>query len=180
MSAQPIAQIFERGLAQATGGVDHPDADSLKAALRQLAGGVSVITAGEGTDITGATVTSATALSVEPPRMLVLVNRTSSTWPVLQRYGHFGVNILSADQEEVANNFAGRGGLKGAERYNGTGWSVLRSGAPLLDGALAGIDCRLEEAIERHSHVIVIGQVVGIRSQEGGALAYRDGHYISI
>ena len=180
MTAQPIAQLFERNLSHSAGEGDLVGAADLKAALRQLAGGVSVITAGEGVDLTGATVTSATALSVEPPRMLVLLNRTSSTWPIVQRFGHFGVNILSAGQEEIANNFAGRGGLKGPDRYRDANWSTLTSGAPLLDDALAAIDCRVEEAIERHSHVIVIGQVVGIRSQSGASLAYKDGRYISI
>lgn len=154
--------------------------DGLKAALRQLVGGVSIITAGEGDERTGATVTSATGLSVEPPRMLVLLNRTSSTWPVVQRYGHFGVNVLGSAHEDVANRFAGRGGLKGSERYQEAGWSTLVSGASLLDGALAAIDCVVEEAIERHSHVIVIGRVVAIRTENGPALAYREGRYTAL
>lgn len=75
---------------------DRPaDAAGLKEALRTLGGGVSVITAGDGADRTGATVTSATALSVEPPRMLVSLNRSSSTWPVVERYGHFAVNVMA-------------------------------------------------------------------------------------
>lgn len=152
-------------------------ADGLKAALRQLPGGVSVITAGEGGERTGATVTSATGLSVDPPRMIVLLNRGSSTWPVVQRYGHFGVNVLGAEHEDVANNFAGRGGLKGPERYEGAEWTVLASGASLLENALAAVDCVVEEAIERHSHVIVIGRVVAIRTGQGPALAYREGRY---
>lgn len=156
------------------------DSEGLKAALRQLAGGVSVITAGEGAERTGATVTSATALSVEPPRMLVLLNRSSSTWPVVERFGHFGVNILGAEHEEVADRFAGRGGLKGPDRYQGAEWITLASGAPVLADALAAVDCVVEEAIERHSHVIVIGRVVAIRSGPGAALAYRNGRYVTL
>lgn len=95
------------------------DADSLKAALRTLGGGVSVITAGEGDARTGATVTSATALSVDPPRILVALNRSSSTWPVVERFGHFAVNIVGTPHQFVANQFAGIGGLKGTERYRG-------------------------------------------------------------
>ena len=72
-------------------------ADALKLALCRLPGGVSVVTAGEGDARSGATVTSATALSVEPPRMLVLRNKTSSTWPVVERFGHFSVNLLDAE-----------------------------------------------------------------------------------
>ncbi|MGX5721492.1 flavin reductase family protein [Shinella zoogloeoides] len=156
------------------------DADSLKAALRTLGGGVSIITAGEGENRTGATVTSATALSVEPARMLVSLNRTSSTWPIVERYGHFGINIVGADHEELANQFAGRGGLRGPDRYRGAEWTTAVSGAPLLLGAVAAIDCTVEEAIERHSHVIVIGKVQGIRTGTGHSLLYQDGRYHAV
>lgn len=161
--------------------VDRPaDADSLKAALRQLAGGVTIITAGEGEARTGATVTSASVLSIEPPRMLVSLNRTSSTWPVVERFGHFCVNIIGAGHEAIANQFAGRGGLKGPDRYRGAEWTLLASGAPVLEDAAAAIDCQVEETLERHSHVIVIGKVVAIRTRGGASLAYRDGRYIKI
>jgi flavin reductase (DIM6/NTAB) family NADH-FMN oxidoreductase RutF len=157
---------------------DYPaDADHLKAALRTLGGGVSIITAGEGETRTGATVTSATALSVEPARMLVSLNRTSSTWPVVERYGHLGINIVGAGHESLANQFAGRGGLRGAERYRGGEWTTAVSGAPLLVDAVAAIDCTVEEAIERHSHVIVIGRVLAIRIGTGRSLLYQDGVY---
>ncbi|PYB70271.1 flavin reductase family protein [Rhizobium wuzhouense] len=153
------------------------DPQALKAALRQLAGGVSIITTGSGSDRTGATVTSATALSVHPPRMLVSLNKTSSTWPVLQRHGSFGVNIVGARHQQLANQFAGVGGLKGEERYQGASWINLLSGAPILSDAVAGIDCEVEEAIERHSHVIIIGRVVAIHAGEGVSLAYVNGGY---
>ncbi|SIR23145.1 NADH-FMN oxidoreductase RutF, flavin reductase (DIM6/NTAB) family [Rhizobium sp. RU20A] len=156
-----------------------PDADpqALKGALRRLAGGVTIITTGSGSERTGATVTSATALSLHPPRMLVALNRTSSTWPVVQAFGTFGVNIVGSRHQDLANQFAGVGGLKGPDRYAGATWQSLVSGAPLLDDAVAAIDCELEEAIERHSHVIIIGRVVGIRSGNGLSLAYVDGAY---
>ncbi|WP_313530420.1 flavin reductase family protein [Shinella sp.] len=161
--------------------LDHPaDADSLKAALRTLGGGVSIITAGEGEARTGATVTSATALSVEPARMLVSLNRTSSTWPVVERYGHFGINIVGAEHESLANQFAGRGGLRGPDRYRGGEWTTALSGAPLLVDAVAAIDCTVEEAIERHSHVIVIGKVLSIRLGTGHSLLYQDGRYHAV
>lgn len=157
---------------------DRPaDAAGLKEALRRLGGGVSVITAGDGAERTGATVTSATALSVEPPRMLVSLNRSSSTWPVVERYGHFAVNVIGADHQDVANRFAGIGGLRGAERYVGSEWTRLASGAPVLEGAVAVLDCEVEEAIERHSHVILIGRVLSIRIGDGSSLLYQNGKY---
>lgn len=157
--------------------VSEVDPQALKGALRQLAGGVSIITTGVDQERTGATVTSATALSVHPPRMLVSLNKTSSTWPVLQKHGTFAVNVVGARHEQLANQFAGVGGLKGAERYNGADWTSLVSGAPVLEDAVAAIDCELEEAIERHSHVLIIGRVLAVRSSEGVSLAYVDGGY---
>src|SRR3569623_1852406 len=103
----------------------HADAATVKQAMRSMAGGVSVITAGRGDDRTGATVTSATALSMDPPTMIVNINKTSSTWPVISRYGHFCVNILSSDHKDVANRFAGIGGIKGTARYDGARWTTL-------------------------------------------------------
>ena len=152
--------------------------EEFKSAMRGLAGGVSIITVGRGRDVTGMTVTSVTSLSVEPPTLIVSVNRSSSSWPMLRRYGSFGVNILGADQLDVAERFSGKGGLKGADRFNGADWVVGTSGAPLLVGALAAIDCEVEEIIERHSHAIVIGRVRQVLNETARpALVYWDGGY---
>src|ERR1700686_3895469 len=86
-----------------------------RGAMRHLAGGVSVITVGRGSDITGMTVTSVASLSVDPPTLIVSINRESSSWPLLQRYGFVGVNIVNADQLDIAERFAGKDGVKGAE-----------------------------------------------------------------
>ncbi|OCP01936.1 flavin reductase [Ensifer sp. LC13] len=150
---------------------------ALKAAMRNLSGGVSVITAGVGDERTGATVTSATALSIDPPTMVVNVNRTSSTWPVIERYRHFCVNVLSREQQKVAERFSGLDGAKGAARYDGADWIRLASGASALIGALAAIDCEVEEIIERHSHAIILGRVVAITTASGDPIVYHNGLY---
>jgi flavin reductase (DIM6/NTAB) family NADH-FMN oxidoreductase RutF len=152
-----------------------------RGAMRHLAGGVSVITAGRGKDISGMTVTSVSSLSVEPPTLIVSVNRESSSWPLLRRYGFFGVNILTADQVDVAERFAGKDGLKGAARFAGGQWFTRASGVPLLAGALAAIDCEVEDVVERHSHAIVIGRVLDLQiSSRTAALAYWQGQYVAI
>jgi flavin reductase (DIM6/NTAB) family NADH-FMN oxidoreductase RutF len=155
----------------------HADATTVKLAMRSMAGGVSVITAGCGEDRTGATVTSATALSMDPPTMIVNINKSSSTWPVISRYGHFCVNILAADHRDVANRFAGVGGVKGTARYDGARWTTLVSGAPVLAEALAAIDCEVEEILERHSHAIILGRAVATISGGGQSLIYANGGY---
>jgi flavin reductase (DIM6/NTAB) family NADH-FMN oxidoreductase RutF len=150
-------------------------------AMRQLTGGVSVITAGRGRDISGMTVTSVSSLSVEPPALIVSINRESSSWPLVKRYGFFGVNILTSDQIDIAERFTGKGGLKGADRFAGARWTTSASGVPLLVGALAAIDCEVEDIVERHSHAIVIGRVLDVAvSARTAALAYWQGRYVAI
>lgn len=155
----------------------HAEPTAVKLAMRTLGGGVSVITAGRGDDRTGATVTSATALSMDPPTMIVNINKSSSTWPVIGRHQHFCVNILSHEQQEIANRFAGIGGVKGVERYLGAQWTTLVSGAPVLVEALAAIDCEVDEIIERHSHAIILGRAVAVVSGAGQSLIYNNGGY---
>ena len=150
-------------------------------AMRQLTGGVSVITAGKGRDISGMTVTSVSSLSVDPPSLIVSLNRESSSWPLVKRYGVFGVNILTSDQIDIADRFTGKGGLKGADRFGGARWTTRASGVPLLADALAAIDCEVEDVIERHSHAIVIGRVLDVAvSTRTAALAYWQGRYVAI
>ena len=138
------------------------DPTIFRQAMRRLAGGVGVITVGTGEDRTGLTATSVTALSAEPPRLLVCINRTASAWPLLTEYGSFGVNLLDSNQQDLADRFAGKGGEKGPARFAGARWKSLVTGAPLLEGALAAIDCTVEEVIERHSHAIIIGRIEAV------------------
>ena len=156
-------------------------APDFRGAMRQLVGGVSVITVGRGNDISGMTVSSLSSLSVDPPSLIVGVNRNASSWPLLERERVFGVNILAASQLDIAERFAGKGGLKGAERFAGAEWRRRATGVPLLVGALASIDCEVEEIIERHSHGIVIGRVVHLDvAPQAAALAYWQGAYVAV
>jgi flavin reductase (DIM6/NTAB) family NADH-FMN oxidoreductase RutF len=155
--------------------------DDFRGAMRHLTGGVSVISAGRGKDISGMTVTSVSSLALDPPSLIVSLNRAASSWPLVKRYGFFGVNILNADQVDIAERFTGKGALKGAERFAGAEWTTRASGVPLLVGALAAIDCEVEDTIERHSHAIVIGRVLDVQvSSRTAALAYWQGRYVAV
>jgi 3-hydroxy-9,10-secoandrosta-1,3,5(10)-triene-9,17-dione monooxygenase reductase component len=160
----------------------HVDALSLKEAMRRVAGGVAVITAGLDDERTGLTATSAVSLSMNPPTMLITVNRSSSSFPVIRQRRHFCVNILHADQADVAARFAGAGGVKGKHRYEGADWIRMGSGALGLVGALAVIDCEVEEIIERHSHGIILGAVRDVQGDlgDGSALVYGHGRFGSL
>ena len=162
--------------------IDHQvSPGDFRGAMRHLAGGVSVITAGRGKDIAGMTVTSVSSLSIDPPTLIVSINRGASSLPLLKRYGFFGVNILTSDQIDIAERFTGKDGLKGAGRFAGTEWTTRASGVPLLAGALAAIECEVEEIVERHSHAILIGRVLDLQlSSRTAALAYWQGQYVAI
>lgn len=144
---------------------DYPhivDQTLFKTSMRHLAGAVSVITVGSGDDRTGFTATSVTSLSADVPSVLVSLNRSSSSWPVLQRHGRFCVNVLAHDQQHVAQSFAGHGGRNGVHRYLDAEWLSLATGTPALEGALTALDCELDEAVQMHSHAILIGRVRAI------------------
>ena len=92
-----------------------------RSVMRRLAGGVSIITAGHGNDITGMTVTSLTSLSATPPRLLVSINRQASSFALIDRHRLFGVNILGSDQHGIAGRFS-NGRLKRSQRFEGIEW----------------------------------------------------------
>jgi flavin reductase (DIM6/NTAB) family NADH-FMN oxidoreductase RutF len=157
-----------------------PEVESadFKSAMRLLAGAVSVISVGEGRDVTGFTATSVSSLSADHPSVIVSLNRSSSSWKAIQRYRRFAVNILADDQQPIADRFAGRGGIQGVARYEGASWAKLATGSLGLLDALAVIDCELEEAIERHSHAILVGSVRAITTRpEAKPLLYWHGGY---
>ena len=135
---------------------------SLRDAMRQAAGGVSVVTVGEGEDISGLTVTSAASLSLDPPTMIVCVNLAASCWPMFPRHRHFCVNLLGEGHEFLADRFAGRHGIKGAARFEGVRWERLSTGAPV------------------HEHDLTrtqVGAMRALRIHGGMPLVYSQGRY---
>ena len=113
--------------------------DVFRNAMRELSGGVSVMTVGIGNERSGMTATSVSALSLNPPTLIVCVNKDSSTWPLLLRYRSFGVNVLHAGHEGIADRFCGRSGAKGEQRYGEDQWITLETGASLLARQTAAV-----------------------------------------
>jgi flavin reductase (DIM6/NTAB) family NADH-FMN oxidoreductase RutF len=151
---------------------------AFRQAMRQLAGGVCAITVGDGDDRGGLVATSVTSLSMDPPTLLVCVNRGGASLPLIQRFGSFGVNVLAHRHLGLAHRFSGQGGVSGAARYDGSDWTVATTGAPLLSDALVAVDCVVDELIERHSHAIIIGRVQAVTPVRGeDALVYMRGAY---
>lgn len=151
-----------------------------RSVMRRVAAGVSIITAGRDDDITGMTVTSLTSLSANPPRLLVSINRQASSFALIERYRLFGISILGADQQQLADRFS-NGNLKGKQRFEGTTWFPGPSGVPLLGSSLAAVECQVEEIIERHSHGIIVGCLLSAElSHRLSGLVYWNGQYVEI
>jgi flavin reductase (DIM6/NTAB) family NADH-FMN oxidoreductase RutF len=154
------------------------DSESFRTAMRELAGGVAVVTVGKDSDITGFTATSVSSLCTHPPRLLVCVAQNSTSWRTLQRYPYFGVNLLRDEERALANRFAGRYGLEGAARYTGARWTTMLTGTPVLVNALAAFDCEVTEMLPHCDHAIIVGRVCAVRASTGSfPLVYWQGDY---
>ncbi len=146
--------------------------------MAHVAGHVHVITTGGPAGISGFTAIAVASVSDEPPTLLVCLNRKSANGALIEKNGVFAVNALPAGAETLAETFAGRRGLTGAERFREGLWTPLATGSPTLDSALVSFDCRLVEMRSMATHHIVIGQVEAVRiGPDGAALAYFDRAY---
>ncbi len=151
---------------------------TLRAAMRQLAGGVSLISVGAEEARRGFTATSVSSLTLEPPCVLVCVNRKVSALPTILNRRCFGVSVLAEHHQHLAVRFSGITGVSGAARFAEGRWFDAPSGVPLLQDSLAAVACDLEETIERHSHLILIGAVTHVHAGTPGApLLYAQGSY---
>ena len=147
-------------------------------AMRQLPGGVCVITAGRTPSRTGYTGTAVFSLSVDPERIVISIGRASSTFAPIHEFRDFGLNILRGDQQPTADRFSGRTGAKGEARFHGADWRITPRGVSLLRGALVAVECRVEEILERHSHAIVIAEPTFIEIEPAAdALLYWRARY---
>lgn len=153
----------------------HIDAAHYRQVLGRFASGVTVITALHDDEPVGLAANSFTSVSLEPPLVLFCAGLTSSSWPRIKAAGHYCVNVLSSEQEAVSRQFAGKG-----DKYEGIGWTRGPSGAPILNGVLAWIDCTIESVHDAGDHVLVVGRVLAMDATDGRPLTYFRGGYGSL
>ncbi len=147
-------------------------------AIGNRACGSTVVTARSSAGPAGFLGLSASHVCADPPLMLVSVDKRTSALQAILTARHFALNFLPREAAAIADMFGGKGPQKGAERFETGRWGVLRTGAPVLLDAAGAIDCRLEEAIERHGVVIAIGRVVATMDGAGQAplIHFRGGY----
>lgn len=154
--------------------------EAFREGMRRLAGAVTIITTGEGDSATGLTATAVCSLSMEPPRLLACVNRFGSTFRALAPGARYVVNLLPAAGQEMAERFAGRTGLTGAERF-GTEWHVEAGFPPRLPAAISSIACRVHSMTLVETHAIVIGEVEQVwNGSEQAPLVYHRQEFATV
>jgi 3-hydroxy-9,10-secoandrosta-1,3,5(10)-triene-9,17-dione monooxygenase reductase component len=154
------------------------DAARFRQVLGHFPTGVTVITAGSGAGRVGLAVGSFFSISLDPPLVGFCAGHGSTSWPLIREAGSFCVNILAEDQEDESRVFAS----KAPDKFEGIGHkSAPHSGAPLLDGVLAWIDCSLETVHEAGDHDIVVGRVHDLAvGREDGPLVFFRGGYANL
>jgi 3-hydroxy-9,10-secoandrosta-1,3,5(10)-triene-9,17-dione monooxygenase reductase component len=124
--------------------------------LGHFATGVAVVTAIDGDTLAGMTVQSFCSLSLDPPLIVVCPGLSSTSWPRIERAGRLCVNLLAEGQERLARQFS----KPGIDKYEGVGWTPApHTGSPVIEGALAWIDCTAERAYSGGDHLIVVCRV---------------------
>jgi len=134
------------------------DRNAFRRTLGHFCTGVVVVTALDDGMPVGMTCQSFSSLSLDPPLVMFSPAHTSTTWPRIRRAGQFAVNILAASQEALCRTFA----VSGADKFSAVTWRPGLTGAPLLDGSVAHIECRLESVTSGGDHDIVIGAPVAM------------------
>ncbi len=152
--------------------------EDYKSILASWATGVTVVTARAGDRIHGMTVSAFTEVSLDPPLVLVCADKSSNTHPVIAEGGIFAVNILARDQEAISNRFASKEDED--KRFEGLNYEEGKTGAPLLAGAVASLDCRVDTVHDAGDHVIYVGRVEDVRLSDREPLLYFRGNYRSL
>jgi 3-hydroxy-9,10-secoandrosta-1,3,5(10)-triene-9,17-dione monooxygenase reductase component len=150
------------------------DPARFRTVLGHFCSGITIITALDGGAPVGLTCQSFSSVSLEPPLVLFCATKSSSSWPRIRSAGHFCANILGEDQEELCRSFA----QSGADKFAGVGWTPGPSGAPVITGCLAYVDCELEAVHDAGDHDIAVGRVLELdHAKAGGPLLFFRGGY---
>ncbi|MFD7205504.1 flavin reductase family protein [Streptomyces sp. NPDC059893] len=121
---------------------------------------VAITTTGPAGRPEGMVVGSFTSVSLDPPLVSFLADRSSGTLPKITAAGRFCANALAADQEPLSRRLAARG----TDRFEDVSWTASAAGNPVLDGVVAWVDCRIEDVVTIGDHDLVVGRVRELRA----------------
>ena len=153
------------------------EAPSLRGVMGAYPTGVTIVAArDEGGEPFGLTVNSFTSVSLDPPLVLVCISHASTSHDRLLATEDFAVSLLAGDQEAIAWRFAQE---PSEGRFDDGRWTSAPSGAPVLEDALAWLDCRMHEVLDGGDHSIVVGRVVEATATDRPALLFHRGRLTS-
>src|SRR5919205_483698 len=151
--------------------------DEFRSAMSRFASGVTVVTTKNEANLPhGMTVSAFASLSLEPPLVLVCIDRRTSIHEMLTEGRYFAVNVLAEDQEILSRRFSSRD----ADRFSGTGYTEGVTGVPVLSDVLAAIECRVVHAYPGGDHTIIVGEVERTLVSDGKPLTYFRGGYTEL
>lgn len=136
------------------------DSKQFRTVLGHFPTGVTVVTGLDGDEPVGFTIGSFTSVSLDPPMVGFLPQTDSDTWAAMAPAGRFCVNVLSAQQSDLCWKFAKTGNE--TERFEDVAWRPGPTGSPVIERAVAWIDCEVEQVFEMGDHYFVLGRVVAL------------------
>jgi flavin reductase (DIM6/NTAB) family NADH-FMN oxidoreductase RutF len=151
------------------------DAETFKQVFSNWATGVTIVTSRHGDRVMGMTVSAFNEVSLVPPLCLVCADKASNTNELIQRSRAFSVSILAEGQQELSNRFASK--QEEHRRFDGLACADGRTGCPRIPGALAHLDCAVEQAVDAGDHWVYIARIEDAVLHAGVPLLYCRGRY---
>jgi 3-hydroxy-9,10-secoandrosta-1,3,5(10)-triene-9,17-dione monooxygenase reductase component len=162
--------------AKMNGAASSVTATELRSVMGNFASGVVIVSGFDRLGPVGLTCQSFFSLSLEPPLVALAPSHASTSWPRIAATGSFAVSILSAAQEDLCRSFA----ISGIDKFNGVTWRSAHTGSPIIEGALAWVDCRIEAVHEAGDHYLVVARVVHAGHVDGQPLLFYRGGYAAV
>ena len=148
--------------------------DDFRQVLGHFASGVTIVTTCDGEQRpTGLTASAFCSVSLDPPLILICVDHKSQSFPHLKESGRFAINILHREHEQLSRRFAS----SRLDKFDGVGFTMGALGVPLIDEALAYLECRTTSAHVEGDHTIFVGRVEAVGIGQGDPLLYYRGRY---
>jgi 3-hydroxy-9,10-secoandrosta-1,3,5(10)-triene-9,17-dione monooxygenase reductase component len=141
------------------------DADVFRRVMGHFVTGVTVVSALDGTRPFGITVNALSSVSLDPPLVMIALDRRRFLTPIVRATGRYAVNILSEDQQALSDCFAGAPVEPGRDAFCGAAWHPGASGLPLIDGAIATLECTAVQTFSAGDHDLFIGRVDTLAAQ---------------
>lgn len=152
-------------------------ADEFRAALSRFASGVTVVTTKDADgDLHGITVSAFSSVSLEPPLVLICIEKKAGSHDAITQSGKFAVNFLDSTQLSLSERFA----AQITDKFEGPEMSMNIDGIPILSGCIAHLECIVKQAYDGGDHTIFIGEVENTATHDGDPLLYFRGGYRTI